>query len=88
MVACVRDVVWSAGGAGSQLQQQQLQSIPRSHHKLRFKHVRFNRMHVRLTYDGPPIRLNDFRLVSASRLLLRPRQRFFALCPGATASRA
>ena len=30
----------------------------------KFKHVRFNRIHVRLTYDGPPLSVTNFRLVS------------------------
>lgn len=37
---------------------------PRVSYLYRFKHVRFNRMHARVTYDGPPLSLNDFRLVS------------------------
>jgi hypothetical protein len=35
----------------------------RAHPAYLFKHVRFNRMHVRLTYEGPPLGVRDFRVV-------------------------
>lgn len=33
-----------------------------------FKHVRFNRMHARLTYEGPPLSINGFGLVLDNRV--------------------
>lgn len=35
---------------------------------IRFKHVRVNRMHARVTYDGQPISINDFGLVLDNRV--------------------
>jgi hypothetical protein len=32
----------------------------------RFRHVRFNRMHALLTYEGPPLNVRDLKLVSES----------------------
>lgn len=30
---------------------------------MRFRHVRFNKVYARLTWEGPPFRITDFRLV-------------------------
>lgn len=35
---------------------------------IKFKHVRFNRMHARLTYEGPPLSINGFGLVLDNRV--------------------
>jgi len=47
-------------------QQQQQQPDKKEHNPkkiYRFKHVRFNRMHVRLSYEGPPLSVTNFMLV-------------------------
>ena len=36
--------------------------------RLRFRHVRVNRMHARITYAGPPISITDFGLVLDNRV--------------------
>ncbi len=36
--------------------------------QLRFKHVRVNRMHARLTYEGYPLTIHDFGLVLDNRV--------------------
>jgi hypothetical protein len=33
----------------------------------RFTHVRFNRMHALLTYEGPPLSVRDLKLVRSRR---------------------
>jgi hypothetical protein len=34
----------------------------------RFEHVRFNRMHAKVTYKGPPVSINEFGLVLDNRV--------------------
>jgi hypothetical protein len=36
--------------------------------KIRFRHVRINRMHARVTYSGPPITVKEFGLVLDTRV--------------------
>jgi hypothetical protein len=35
---------------------------------IKFKHVRFNRMHARLTYEGPALSIRNFGLVLDNRV--------------------
>ncbi|KAF5836546.1 golgi-body localization protein domain-containing protein [Dunaliella salina] len=60
----------STSSLSQQQQQQQHQTqqqLDKKEHNpkktYRFKHVRFNRMHVRLSYEGPPLSVTNFMLV-------------------------
>ncbi|WIA10179.1 hypothetical protein OEZ85_010383 [Tetradesmus obliquus] len=65
----------SSGGAAAQAAGLQLAgaaaaaaAVPASPGAIKFKHVRFNRVNARLTYEGPPLSISGFGLVLDNRV--------------------